>query len=68
MASPGYHTRCEPVKPAIPAIRREPHPGYPGSVATYVTAEGRLLPLWTRAEVEYSEEVIAAWRERVAAA
>jgi hypothetical protein len=64
----GYHTRCESVKQGIPAVRHEPHPGYPGSVATYVTGEGRLLPLWTEDEVAYSYEVIALIRQERAVA
>jgi hypothetical protein len=39
-------------------------PGQPGSVATYVTGDGRLLPLWTEDEVAYSYEVIELCRGR----
>lgn len=68
MAAPVYQSLCNPVKYPIPAVRLEPHPGYAGSIATYVTSEGRLLPLWTQAEVERSYEVIAWCREQAGAA
>lgn len=66
---PAYHTSPNPVKQArypVPAVRREPHPGYPGSIATYVASDGRLLPLWTEAEIDYSYEVIAHLRGQAA--
>jgi hypothetical protein len=64
---PGYHESCLAVKLDIPAVRHEPHPGYPGSVATYVTSDGKLLPLWTKDEIAYSHEVIELFRQRQAA-
>jgi hypothetical protein len=65
---PGYHERCESVKPAIPAVRHEPHPGYPGSVATYVASDGRLLPIMDVAWLLATLEEIAAIRKQWAVA
>jgi hypothetical protein len=67
---PAYHTSPKPVKQArcsIPAVRHEPHPGYPGSVATYVTSDGRLLPIWDQEWLDATLENIAFWRGQAAA-
>jgi hypothetical protein len=67
---PVYHTSCNPVKPAEPpgpAIRIEPHPDHPESIATYITADGKALPLWNKDEVAFSLEVVAAFADRARA-
>ena len=69
MAPPVYTTSPNPVKQArcpIPAVQLEPHPGYPGSIATYVTSEGRLLPIWDQEWLDATLEVIAYLRGQAA--
>jgi hypothetical protein len=63
---PGYHESCESVKPDIPAIRYEPHPDYPGSVATYITSDGRALPILDQGWLDATLEVIAHLRKPAA--
>jgi hypothetical protein len=59
--APEKHEGCLPVKPVIPAVLHRPHPDYPGSVATYLTCDGKALPLWDEDEIAYTREVIALW-------
>jgi hypothetical protein len=63
-----YYEGCKPINPRIPAVHHEPHPDHPGSVGTYITAEGRALPLWTEDDVAHSYEVIALFVQRGAVA